>query len=62
MGDQIIYSPLPGTTPEAELDALVAVYTFLIDRHTSRKAAGLGGAEKTEGGGDNHREPEASVG
>lgn len=63
MGDQTIrYSPLPDATPEAELDALVAVYRFLIERHTNRKAADLGGSDDIEGGGDNDREPEASVG
>lgn len=62
MGDRIIhYSPLPNATPEAELDALVAVYRFLIERHTNRKAADLGGSEDTEGG-DNDREPDASTG
>ena len=63
MGDRIIhYSPLPNATPEAELDALVAVYRFLIERHTNRKAADFGGSEDFEGGGDNDREPDASTG
>jgi len=63
VGDQIIhYRPLPNATPEAELDALVAVYRFLIERHTNRKAADLGGSDDIEGGGDNDREPGASIG
>jgi hypothetical protein len=35
----VAYTPLPDATPENELDALVAVYAFVLDSHKSRKAA-----------------------
>jgi len=35
----IVYTALPDTTPESELDALVAVYTFVLEAHAKRKAA-----------------------
>ncbi len=40
---RITYSPRPDSTPEAELDALVAVYKFIIECHESRKVADLTG-------------------
>lgn len=63
MADRIVrYSPVPNATPEAERDALVAVYRFLIERHTDRKTADFGDAEETEGGGDVDREPDVPMG
>jgi len=35
----LAYVPLPEATPESELDALVAVYAFVLECHKSRKAA-----------------------
>jgi hypothetical protein len=36
---RVNYIPLPDATPEIELDALVAVYAFVLECHASRKAA-----------------------
>ncbi len=36
---RINYTPLSDTTPESELDALVAVYKFILECHESRKVA-----------------------
>ena len=35
----LTYTPRPDATPESELDALVTVYKFILQRHESRKAA-----------------------
>lgn len=48
---RIRYSPLPDATPESELEALVACYSFLIQRSENHKAADLNGGK--ERGGDN---------
>jgi hypothetical protein len=37
--NRISYTPLPDATPESELDALVAVYEFILQCHESRKVA-----------------------
>ena len=37
--NRISYTPLPDATPETELDALVWVYKFILERHESKKAA-----------------------
>jgi len=46
---QIRYVPRPDATPEQELDALAAVYWFLLGRHAKRgrrtRAAGTNGGE-----------------
>ena len=34
----IIYRPLPDVSPESELNALAAVYKFLLDRHAEKHA------------------------
>ena len=39
----LTYTPRPDATPESELDALVAVYKFILQCHESRKAADLTG-------------------
>jgi hypothetical protein len=36
---RVTYTPRPGTTPEAELAALAAVYAFVIQAHEQKKAA-----------------------
>jgi hypothetical protein len=36
---RLTYIPLPDATPETELDALVAVYAFVLDCHESKQAA-----------------------
>jgi hypothetical protein len=35
----IAYTPLPNATPESELDALVAVYAFVLEAHAKKEAA-----------------------
>jgi hypothetical protein len=42
---RITYAPNPGTTAEAELDALAAVYRFILGRHTEKKATRSGGPD-----------------
>jgi hypothetical protein len=50
MSDPAIrFDPLPDATPEAELEVLAAVYSFLI-RHVNRKAAFRGGCADQQGG------------
>jgi hypothetical protein len=34
---RIRYTPRPDTTPETELNALAAVYRFILDYHTKHK-------------------------
>jgi len=53
----ISYRPLPTATPESELEALAAVYSFLIRSHENRKAAATGGGDDQEIGGENNRTP-----
>jgi hypothetical protein len=36
---RLAYRPLPDATPEREIDALVAIYKFILECHESRKAA-----------------------
>jgi hypothetical protein len=53
---RIRYAPRPDATPEAELDALAAVYRFILDCRAMRLAAESGSCndagtvENTEGG------------
>ena len=35
----LTYTPRPDTTPEAELNALAAVYRFILDCHAKKKVA-----------------------
>ena len=37
--ENIRYTPLPDATPESELDALAAVYAFVIECRESKQAA-----------------------
>jgi hypothetical protein len=39
------YTALPGATPESELDALAAVYAFVLEAHANKKAATPSGQE-----------------
>ena len=41
----IAYTPLPSATPESELDALVAIYAFVLGAHAMKKAAAPSGQE-----------------
>jgi len=41
----IAYIPLPGATPEGELDALVAIYAFVREADAKKKAAASSGPE-----------------
>jgi hypothetical protein len=49
---RISYCPLPDATPESELEALAAVYSFLIQSHENRKAANLSGDDQEKVGDD----------
>ena len=42
----VTYVPLPDATPERELNALAAVYRFILNRHVEEKAAGVNGGEE----------------
>jgi len=42
---RVTYVPLPDATPERELNALAAVYRFILNRHMEKKAAGTSGGE-----------------
>lgn len=64
MGDsRIIYIPRPDATPENELNALVCVYRFVLERHAARAAAAGGFRLRPEGGvnGPLTKEPDEDV-
>ena len=42
---RLTYTPLSDATPESELDALVAVYAFVLEAHAKKKAAVPSGQE-----------------
>jgi len=42
---RLTYIPLPDATPESELDALTAVYAFVLKAHAKKKAATPSGPE-----------------
>jgi hypothetical protein len=42
---RLTYTPLSDATPESELDALVAVYAFVLEAHAKKKAAVPSGPE-----------------
>jgi hypothetical protein len=50
---RINYRPHLDATPEAELEMLAAVYSFLIQRHVNRNAAASGGCADNKGGENN---------
>lgn len=35
---RVTYAPLPDVTPKAELNALAAVYRFILDSHAKKEA------------------------
>jgi len=47
------YRPHLDATPEAELEVLADVYSFLIQRHVNRRAAASGGCADNKGGENN---------
>ena len=47
---RINYRPHLDATPEAELEVLAAVYSFLLQSHEKRKAAFRGGCVDNKGG------------
>jgi hypothetical protein len=49
----IRYRPRLDATPEAELEVLAAVYSFVIQRHENRNAAASGGCADNTGGENN---------
>jgi len=49
----ISYRPRLEATPDAELEVLAAVYSFVIQRHENRKATFSGGCTDYEGGENN---------
>jgi hypothetical protein len=46
----ISYRPHLDATPEAELEVLAVVYSFLIQSHVNRTAAASGGCADNKGG------------
>jgi hypothetical protein len=60
---RISYRPHLDATPEAELEVLAAVYSFLIQRHVNRNAAASGGCVDNKGGeSDQSKAPSGSGG
>jgi hypothetical protein len=45
---EITYIPRPNVTSDGELDALAAVYRFILDCCTEKKATRPGGPERPE--------------
>jgi len=45
----IVRTPPPETTSGTELDALAAVYRFVLDCHAKKKAARPGGPDEAKG-------------
>ena len=43
---RLTYTPLPNATPESELDALVAVFAYVLEAHAKKKAATPSGQEE----------------
>jgi hypothetical protein len=43
--NRISYTPLSDATPESELDALAAVYAFVLEARTKKRAAVPSGQE-----------------
>jgi hypothetical protein len=46
----ISFDPPPDATPEAELEVLATIYSFLIQGRENRKAAASGGCASNKGG------------
>ena len=46
---RITYTPRPDATPESELDALAAIYKFVLECHATKKAVDpTGGQNEVE--------------
>jgi hypothetical protein len=45
---RIAYTPRSDATPEAELNALASVYSFILDCHAKKKATRSGGLDDAE--------------
>jgi hypothetical protein len=58
---RISYRPHLDATPEAELEVLARVYSFLIQRHVNRKAIS-GGCTDNKGGENNQSKAPSSSG
>jgi hypothetical protein len=54
---RVTYIALPDATPESELDALAAVYAFVLEAQAKKKAATPGGQE-----GDVRKDQNAHIG
>jgi hypothetical protein len=50
---EITYTPRPDVTSEGELNALAAVYRFILDCRTEKKATCPGGPNRAKGGSEN---------
>ena len=57
---RITYTPRPDATPESELDALAAIYKFVLECHASKKAADPTG-DPNEAKEDKDLDPESSL-
>jgi len=57
---RINYTPLSDATPESELDALAAVYAFVLEAHAKKKAAAPSGQEDVRKDQDAHIEESIS--
>ena len=58
----IRYRPRVDATPEAELEVLASVYSFVIQRHENRKTTFSGGCTDYEGGENNQSEAPSGSG
>jgi hypothetical protein len=58
----IRYRPRLDATPEAELEVLARVYSFLIHRHVNREAASGGFADSRGGENNQSKAPSGSGG
>ncbi len=47
--DRINYTQLPDATPESELDALVAVYAFVLEAHARKNATKQSSQDEPQG-------------
>ena len=57
---RVTYAPRSEATPESGLNALAAVYAFILQCHDKKKAAGSSGGED-DGKGANHVPAKASI-
>ena len=57
----IVYAPRPDATPEGEIDALAAVYAFLIRARATKKAVAGPDGEEDARKGDIHVRAKLSI-